>query len=88
MRLDRPLMGGGDAYLAAALGAILGLKMLLLGLYIGVLAGGLVAIVIYAARLLGHRQQVMAYGPYLAFGGLVAMYYGASIIDWVDGRVV
>ena len=88
MRLDRPLMGGGDAYLAAALGAILGLKMLLLGLYIGILAGGLVAIFIYAARLLGHKQQVMAYGPYLAFGGLVAMYYGASIIDWVDGRVV
>jgi leader peptidase (prepilin peptidase)/N-methyltransferase len=85
LRLDRPLMGGGDAYLAAAMGAMLGLQMLFLGLYIGVIVGGLAGIIVLAGRLAGKQTRVIAYGPYLSFGGLVALYFGRPIIDWVVG---
>lgn len=85
MRINRPLMGGGDAYLAAAMGAMLGLQMLFLGLYIGVLIGGVAAIIVMAGRMFGRREQVIAYGPYLSMGGLIALYFGRTIVDWVVG---
>ena len=85
LRMNRPLMGGGDAYLAAAMGAMLGLQMLFLGLYIGVVIGGIAGMVVLAGRMIGKRQSVIAYGPYLSFGGLVALYYGRTILDWIVG---
>ena len=86
-RLNRPLMGLGDVKLSAALGAILGLAPLLLGLYIGVLIGGLVAIVIYAARLFGFNRILIPYGPYLVAGGIVSMLYFRSIADWIQTQL-
>ena len=78
-RLDREWMGLGDVKLLAAMGALLGWQMVLLGIYFGILAGGLAAIVLY----LGGRRGVIAFGPYLILGGLVALYYGRTILDWV-----
>ena len=80
-RLDREWMGLGDVKLLAAMGALLGWQMVLLGIYFGVLAGGLAAIVLY----LGGRRGVIAFGPYLILGGLVVLYYGRTILDWVAG---
>ncbi len=85
VRMNRPLMGGGDAYLAAAMGAMLGLQMLFLGLYIGVLVGGLAGLIVLSGRMFGKHERVIAYGPYLSIGGLVALYYGRTIVDWVVG---
>ncbi len=85
LKINRPLMGGGDAHLAAAMGAILGLQMLFLGLYIGVVIGGIVALFVLAARVFGSNARVIAYGPYLSIGGLIALYYGRPIVDWVVG---
>lgn len=84
-RMNRPLMGGGDAYLAAAMGAMLGVQMLFLGLYIGVVIGGIAALVVLGRRMFGRQQSVIAYGPYLSIGGLVALYYGRTIVDWIVG---
>lgn len=85
VKMDRPLMGGGDAFLAAAMGAMLGLQLLFLGLYIGVVVGGIAALIVLAGRLIGKRERVIAYGPYLSFGGLVALYYGRPILNAVFG---
>ena len=82
-RLNRPIMGWGDVKLSAALGAILGLAPLLLGLYLGVLAGGFVAIIVYAARLFGFNRILIPYGPYLVAGGVVSMLYFRSIANWI-----
>ena len=76
-------MGWGDVKLSAALGAMLGLAPLLLGLYMGVLIGGLVAIIIYAARLFGFNRILIPYGPYLIAGGIVSMLYFRSMADWI-----
>ena len=62
-------MGGGDAKLLAALGAVLGpLATLLVFAYIAVV-GGLIAL---AARLRGRRSIV--YGPAIAIGYALAVY--------------
>lgn len=86
-RLNRPVMGWGDIKLAAALGAILGLAPLGLGLYIGVIIGGAVAIVVYAARLIGFNRILIPYGPYLVAGGIISMLYFRSIADWISGQL-
>ena len=86
-RLDRDVMGWGDVKLAAALGAMLGVPLLLLGLYLGVLAGGLVGIAVYVARLVGVRRALIPYGPFLVMGGLASLYYGRALLDWFAGQL-
>ena len=86
-RLNRPVMGWGDVKLAAALGAILGLAPLGLGLYIGVIIGGAVAIVVYAARLIGFNRILIPYGPYLVASGIISMLYFRSIADWISSQL-
>lgn len=82
-RLNRPLMGDADAFLAAALAAVLGISLTLVGLYITAVLGGLVAIGVVFARTFGYQARVIPYGPYLVAGGLGALFWGQSIIDWV-----
>jgi glyoxylase-like metal-dependent hydrolase (beta-lactamase superfamily II) len=65
-------------------GAAVGLAPLLLGLYIGVLVGGLVAIFVYASRLFGFNRVVIPYGPYLVSGGIISMLYFRQITDWIE----
>jgi prepilin signal peptidase PulO-like enzyme (type II secretory pathway) len=86
-RLNRPVMGWGDVKLSAALGAILGLAPLFLGLYIGVLIGGFVAIIIYAARWIGFNRVLIPYGPYLVTGGIISMLYFRTIADWIETQI-
>ena len=86
-RLNRPVMGWGDVKLTAAIGAILGLAPLGLGLYLGVLIGGAVAIVVYAGRLFGFNRILIPYGPYLATGGIISILYFRTIADWISGQL-
>ena len=77
--LGQPAMGGGDAKLAALMGAWLGWKLLLLA---GFLACALGAIVGSSAMALGllKRRQPMPFGPFLALGTVVALFFGEQIL--------
>ena len=68
--IRRGAMGAGDVKLAAALGVLLGYPLVLHGLFWGVLAAGVAALVLLATRRAG-RKDTMAYGPYLALGGWI-----------------
>jgi leader peptidase (prepilin peptidase)/N-methyltransferase len=70
-------MGMGDVKLAALLGAALG-KSVLLGILLGLAAGAVFAIAILIREGLQARKKAIAYGPFLAFGGLVALFLGGS----------
>ncbi|NEO36204.1 MAG: prepilin peptidase [Moorea sp. SIOASIH] len=73
-------MGGGDAKLAAMMGAWLGWKYLLLASFIacgvGAFAGG-------AAIALGwmNRKQPMPFGPFLALGAGLTLLWGKLIVS-------
>jgi leader peptidase (prepilin peptidase) / N-methyltransferase len=77
-------MGGGDIKLAAMMGAFLGLKLVLVALYVGVLVGGVLAVLGLALGLARLRQQI-AFGPFLALGGVVAALWGRAILAWYLG---
>jgi leader peptidase (prepilin peptidase)/N-methyltransferase len=63
-------LGMGDVKLAGMLGFVLGWAVLP-ALLIGTLAGGVVAAIVLAGSKT--RKQTIAYGPYLACGGVVAI---------------
>jgi leader peptidase (prepilin peptidase)/N-methyltransferase len=77
--LGQTAMGGGDAKLAAMMGAWLGWKLLLLAGFlacaIGAFGGGLAL----ATGLLS-RRQAFPFGPFLAFGGIIAAIWGQAIV--------
>ena len=77
-------MGGGDMKLAAMLGAFLGWRPLLLAILAAVLAGGILAIGLLALGRKG-RKDAVPFGPFLAMGGLIALFWGGPIIDWYLG---
>lgn len=78
---SREGMGGGDVKLAAMAGLYLGWRSALVGLFLGVLGGGVVAAALLAARRLGRRDP-MPFGPFLAVGFWVALVWGEELLAW------
>jgi prepilin signal peptidase PulO-like enzyme (type II secretory pathway) len=66
-------VGMGDAKLCLLLGA--GLGWALIGaLIVGTFAAALVGIIILVRRGMGARKDAIPFGPFLAFGGILAAY--------------
>jgi leader peptidase (prepilin peptidase)/N-methyltransferase len=79
--LSRGGMGGGDLKLGAMLGAFLGWKALLVALFVAVLVGGAMAVMLLATRRLA-RKDAIPFGPFLALGGTVALFWGNALVAW------
>lgn len=81
-------MGMGDVKLAAVLGLFLG-REVGVALAVGVISATLVGIGIMARLGVEKgRKTAVPFGPFLALGGLVALYAGAPIIHWYRHSVV
>jgi len=74
-------MGGGDMKLGAMLGAFLGWKVTLVAIFLAVVLGGVSAVAVLA---LGHkgRKDPIPFGPFLAVGGAVALFWGPKLLTW------
>lgn len=70
--LGRGAMGMGDVKLAAAIGALLGFPVALEGLFLGIVFGGLAAVVLLLTKRAG-RKDPFAYGPWLALGAWIVL---------------
>jgi leader peptidase (prepilin peptidase) / N-methyltransferase len=68
-------MGMGDVKLAALLGAALG-KSVAAAIFFAVLAGGAAALLVLGREGIGARKNAIAFGPFLAAGGLVVFFLG------------
>jgi leader peptidase (prepilin peptidase)/N-methyltransferase len=79
-------MGGGDMMLGAMLGAFLGWKLALLSLMIGVFTGGLLAVALVATRTL-ERRDAIPFGPFIALGGAVGLFWGEGLLTWYLGTL-
>jgi len=74
-------MGMGDVKLAAVMGLYLG-GAVAPALLIGFAAGALVGLAMIARQGAGARKQAIPFGPFLALGGLVGLWYGNAMVDW------
>ncbi len=79
-------MGGGDGKLAALIGANLGLALALgsfgFAIFVGAIAG--LIVIARSRRRLGERVPI-PFGPAMAAGALLALFYGQSLGSWYLG---
>ena len=84
LEIPREAMGRGDLKFLAAIGAFLGWRAVFFSVFAGSLLGSLVGL---ATLLIGRRvwSAKLPFGPYLAFGGLIWMFFGQSLLSWYLG---
>jgi leader peptidase (prepilin peptidase)/N-methyltransferase len=82
--ISRGGMGGGDIKLAAVMGAFLGWPVIAAAMFISFTLGGLVglALLITGVR---RRKDPVPFGPFMAVGGLIALFWGEALIRWYVG---
>ena len=74
-------MGYGDFKLLAALGAILGWKLLPVIIMMSAIVGAVIGIMLIVTKQ--HERNVpIPFGPYLAAAGWIAMLWGSDIVNW------
>jgi leader peptidase (prepilin peptidase)/N-methyltransferase len=74
-------MGFGDVKLAAVLGVMLGWQNMLVGLFLAFFIGAIGGLIMKAIS--GNRQ--VPFGPYLAIGGFIALFFSTPILTWYLG---
>jgi leader peptidase (prepilin peptidase)/N-methyltransferase len=84
LQIPREAMGRGDLKFLAAIGAFLGWRAVLFSLFGGSLVGSLVGLV---TLVLGKRvwSAKLPFGPYLALGALIWMFFGDELTRWYIG---
>ncbi len=70
-------MGMGDAKLGAFIGIFLGFYVLA-GLLIAFLLGSIISIILLATKRKGRRDRI-PFGPFLAMGGILALFWGEPL---------
>jgi leader peptidase (prepilin peptidase) / N-methyltransferase len=75
-------MGMGDVKLAGMLGLFLG-REVAVALLVALLAGALAGAVVMARKGVGEgRKTAVPFGPFLALGGVVALFAGHELLNW------
>lgn len=84
LQIPREAMGRGDLKFLAAIGAFLGWRAVLFSIFAGSLLGSVVGL---ASMLLGQRawSAKIPFGPYLALGALLWMFFGLRLVAWYAG---
>ncbi|MFC1999576.1 prepilin peptidase [Chloroflexota bacterium] len=74
-------MGGGDLKLALMIGLMVGSPEVLVGILMGIIGGGLAAILLLGLRI-KRRGEAIPFGPFLCIGAMAALLWGRDIADW------
>jgi leader peptidase (prepilin peptidase)/N-methyltransferase len=79
--VSRGGMGGGDIKLAAVMGAFLGWPVVAAALFLSFTTGGIVGLALLASGR-RKRKDPVPFGPFLATGGLLALFWGEALVEW------
>jgi leader peptidase (prepilin peptidase)/N-methyltransferase len=80
--LIRPgAMGMGDAKLVTLIGLVCGFPLMVLAMLIGVLIGGIVAVILLLTRKKGRKDEI-AYGTFLGIGPIIALLFAQPLLEW------
>ena len=73
--------GGGDIKLMAASGFFLGMRLILCAMILAIIAGSVYGIIMLKNRKRDRKDQ-FAFGPFLAIGLAIAVFWGNEIVSW------
>jgi leader peptidase (prepilin peptidase)/N-methyltransferase len=73
-------MGMGDVKLALLLGAMLG-KTVSVAMLVGMVAAFAPSLYLLLRYGMAARKRKLPFGPFLALGGLVALFWGPQLLD-------
>ena len=80
-------MGWGDVKLALALGAFAGYLgapgNVMVAMFMSLVSGGIISIILLMAG--GNRKSALPFGPFLALGTTIAIFWGENIQDFYGG---
>jgi leader peptidase (prepilin peptidase) / N-methyltransferase len=74
-------MGMGDVKLAGLLGAGLSVSVIV-ALFVGFIAAFVPAALLLVRHGAAARKRAIPFGPFLALGGVIALFAGDAILDW------
>ena len=72
-------MGGGDVKLLAMVGAFLGWKLAVLSFFVAPFFGAVFGVIVKIRT----KESTIAYGPFLAVGALISLFWGEALINWI-----
>ena len=75
-------IGGGDIKLMAVCGLILGWKMIILAFFVGCVLGAILHVI---RMKVSEAGSVLAFGPYLSLGVVIAAFWGEKMLNWYLG---
>ncbi|MEO0115388.1 MAG: prepilin peptidase [candidate division WOR-3 bacterium] len=74
-------IGWGDLPLTAMIGAFLGWRNLLVAIFVAVIVGVFIGLILRVSKK-NQPGQPIAFGPFLAIGGVVGLLFGEMIANW------
>ena len=79
-------MGMGDVKLALLLGAVLG-SAVIPAIAIAFLTGSILGVVMIMKAGKAARKMAIPFGPFLAAGAVVSLWWGPTMLDWYSQRL-
>lgn len=79
--LSRGGMGGGDIKMMAMVGSLMGWKSVLLTTFLGSLVGAVFGTFLMLFKGKGRKTKI-PFGPFLALGSVITLFYGQEILYW------
>ena len=77
-------MGFGDIKMAALIGLAFGFPLVLVSLFLGIVLGGLVALVLLLLKI-KKRKEAVPFGSFLAVASVVTLIWGNDLLGWYLG---
>ena len=77
----RGAFGFGDVKLSVLMGLVVGFPSVFVGMFMGAFAAGVFVFPLVLLRILDRRDYI-AYGPFIAAGAVIALFWGDAIWDW------
>lgn len=79
-------MGEGDIEIISLCGLFLGVRYLLLEVFLAFILGALVGSILIILKL-KNKKEVISFTPYIALSVLITIFYGNDLINWYLGMI-
>jgi leader peptidase (prepilin peptidase)/N-methyltransferase len=83
--VGRGAFGFGDVKMSILMGLVVGFPSVLVGIFMGAFTAGAFILPLVILRVL-HLRDYIAYGPFVAIGAVIALFWGEPILDGTFDR--